>query len=210
MDSFAPAVTNFPSPLKSNGLTEEEKIEIIALHMGKIMETLGLDLTNASLQKTPERIAKMYVQEVFAGLDEKNFPAITLIDDPAPEQTGRLVAIRNISFSSFCEHHFVPMIGKADVAYIPSSHVIGLSKINRIVRYFAARPQLQERLTHQIHDCLKMILGTEDVAVSMTATHHCVALRGVQDDSSSTFTYALGGQFSTDSFLRTEFFSTRS
>lgn len=203
---FAAAQTNFPSPLKPNGLSDAEKITQIADHMAAIMDILGLDLTNDSLQKTPERIAKMYVQEIFSGLDEKNFPALSLIDDPAPEQTGRLVAIRQIRFYSFCEHHFVPMIGTATVAYIPNGRVIGLSKINRIVRYFAARPQLQERLTHQIHDCLKLILGTDDVAVSLTAKHYCVAMRGVEDEGSHTTTYALSGQLETAP-SRQEFFS---
>lgn len=203
---FAAAQTNFPSPLKRNNLSDAEKIAQIANHMASVMDILGLDLSNDSLQKTPERIAKMYVQEIFSGLDEKNFPDLSLLDDPAPEQTGRLITIRKIRFCSFCEHHFVPMIGTADVAYMPNGRIIGLSKINRIVRYFAKRPQLQERLTHQIHDSLKMVLGTEDIAVSLQAKHFCVAIRGVEDHLSSTSTYALSGKFETESPLRREFF----
>lgn len=203
---FAAAQTNFPSPLKTNNLTESEKITQIASHMAAVMEILGLDLTNDSLQKTPERIAKMYVQEIFSGLDEKNFPDLSLLDDPAPEESGRMITIRRIRFCSFCEHHFVPMIGTADVAYIPHGRIIGLSKINRIVRYFAKRPQLQERLTHQIHDSLKAILGTEDLAVSIKAKHYCVAIRGVEDKASSTETYALSGKLKSDKQLRQEFF----
>ncbi|MEI6531886.1 MAG: GTP cyclohydrolase I FolE [Chlamydiota bacterium] len=203
---FSAAQTSFPHPLKTNNLSDAEKIAQIASHMASVLDILGLDLSNDSLQKTPERIAKMYVQEIFSGLDEKNFPDLSLLDDPAPEETGRLITIKNIRFCSFCEHHFVPMIGTADVAYIPNGRIIGLSKINRIVRYFAKRPQLQERLTHQIHDSLKMILGTDDLAVSIEAKHYCVAIRGIEDDNSSTATYALSGRLESDPQLRTEFF----
>ena len=199
------ARTRFPTPMKPNGLTAEEKITLITHHMEAVLSTLGLDLENDSLKETPARIARMYVSEIFRGLDENDFPALSLFDDPVSAEEGRVISIKKIRFCSFCEHHFVPMIGKAQVAYIPSGRVIGLSKINRIVRYFAARPQLQERLTGQIHDSLKIILGTDDVAVALSATHTCVALRGVADAESSTATYAISGRFQNDP-LRAEFF----
>ncbi len=165
-------------------LTLEEKEMRIAYHMRAILETLGLDL-----DETPERVARMYVHELFWGLNEENFPSITLMDAPSSHP----VTITNIRVNSFCEHHLVPMMGTAKVAYIPRGKIIGLSKINRIVHFYSARPQLQERLTTEILDRLKQVLGTPDVAVSITAQHTCVTLRGCKDEESCTTTHALSG-----------------
>lgn len=203
-----PAITNFPSPLVKNPpkLSDEEKIEYISKRFGEIMEVLGLDMQDPSLVKTPERVAKMYVKEVFSGLDEKNFPSISFFpDDFHHEKKGHLVLVK-VTFISFCEHHFVPMEGVAYVGYIPNGKIIGLSKIPRIIRYFAKRPQLQERMTSQIADSLSILLETENVAVSMTCRHFCVIARGIEDPHSHTVTNVLRGDFETNETLRTEFF----
>lgn len=191
-----PATTHFPHPIKVEQVQRpsEEKQAKIAYHMREILETLGLDLTDPSLQKTPERVAKMYVEEIFEGLDPANFPSLITYEET---HTTDLIVVKNISFTSFCEHHLVPMHGKAHVAYLPKGHILGLSKLNRIVRYFSHRPQLQERLGSQIADSLKLILGIEDVAVILEATHFCVVARGVQD-TSETETQVLEGKFATD------------
>ena len=204
--------TRFPSPIaaKPPSLTNEEKIEFIAKHFGEIMRVLGLDMDDPSLQKTPQRVARMYVDEVFSGLNSETFPSITLMDRPGPSNSnGDVVSVR-VGFTSFCEHHFVPMQGIAQVAYIPDEKIIGLSKITRVVRYFARRPQLQERLTQQIVDSLTLLLETDHVAVSITATHHCVIARGIEDQCAQASTRALRGRFADDPHVRQEFLNLSS
>lgn len=183
-------------------LSDNEKIQIIEKHFRAIMETLGLDLTDDSLKGTPRRVAKMYVKEIFSGLNPAHFPQVALFSNKY--KYNQMLVEKDISFYSNCEHHFVPIIGKAQVAYISNGHIIGLSKINRIVKYFAARPQVQERLTNQIGTRLQEILGTEDVAVLIDAKHLCVSSRGIQDDSSSTITCFYGGRFEVEA-TRSEF-----
>lgn len=207
---ISPAVTRFPSPLVKERytLSDEEKMMQIAEHFQGIMEILGLDMNNQSLKDTPYRIAKMYVKEIFSGLDEANFPDISFFqEDFQHEHKGNIVFLK-VSFTSFCEHHFVPMVGFAYIAYIPNTRVIGLSKIHRIVRFFARRPQIQERLTAQIADSLALLLDTEDVAVSINARHYCVIARGIQDEHNHTVTNVLRGQFGTKDILRREFFES--
>jgi GTP cyclohydrolase I len=167
------------------------------------METLGLDLTDDSLKGTPGRVAKMYVQEVFSGLNPKNKPKIALFENKY--QYNEMLVEKNITVQSFCEHHFVPIVGVAHVAYRSNGNVIGLSKINRIVQYYAKRPQVQERLTVQIAEELQRVLKTDDVAVIIDARHMCVSLRGVEDHSSSTVTSAYHGVFKNQE-VRNEFF----
>ncbi|MBZ0207865.1 MAG: GTP cyclohydrolase I FolE [Flavobacteriales bacterium] len=174
-------------------LSDEEKIAVIRLHFGKIMETLGLDMTDDSLRDTPQRVAKMFVKEIFRGLDERHFPNITTFGNNYG-YSGMLVE-KDITLHSFCEHHFLPIIGKAHVAYFPGKKVVGLSKLNRLVGYYAKRPQVQERLTMQIAQGMQEVLGTEDVAVYIEADHQCVAARGVEDTKSSTITNYFGGRF---------------
>jgi GTP cyclohydrolase I len=169
------------------------------------METLGLDLSDDSLSETPLRIAKMYVDEIFSGLDYRKFPKITQIENKM--QLGQPVHVSDVSLTSTCEHHFVTIDGTASVAYIPKDTVIGLSKINRLVGFFAQRPQVQERLTQQVLVALQTLTGTEDVAVAINATHYCVKARGIRDSLSYTKTSALGGKFLADVELRREFFS---
>ena len=159
------------------------------------MNGLGLDLTDDSLQGTPKRVAKMYIEEIFSGLNPANKPKVALFDNNY--QYNRMLVEKNITFYSNCEHHFVHIIGKAHVAYISSGKVIGLSKLNRIVQYYAKRPQVQERLTNQIAEELKSVLHTDDVAVIIDAKHLCVSSRGVKDDTSSTVTSFFGGKFNT-------------
>jgi GTP cyclohydrolase I len=187
--------TSVDTPLRVDAfdLSDEEKIEKIALHFGEIMDILGLDRTDDSLSGTPRRVAKMYVKEIFSGLNPANFPDIKLFENKY--QYNQMLVEKNILFYSNCEHHFVPIIGKAHVAYISSGKVIGLSKINRVVQHFAKRPQVQERLTMQITEALKKVLETEDVAVVIDATHLCVSSRGVKDVNSSTVTSHFSGQF---------------
>lgn len=174
-------------------LTDEEKIETIAYHFGKIMDTLGLDRSDDSLKGTPARVAKMYVKEVFSGLDPANKPDVKLFENKYGYE--QMLVEKNITLHSYCEHHFVPIIGKAHVAYKSNGNVIGLSKINRIVKYFAKRPQVQERLTEQIADELKRVLKTNDVAVVIDAEHMCVSTRGIEDVQSSTVTSHYSGAF---------------
>ncbi|GHN01876.1 GTP cyclohydrolase 1 [Cytophagales bacterium WSM2-2] len=173
--------------------SDEKKIEIIAHHFAIIMETLGLDLNDDSLRDTPRRVAKMYVNEIFSGLNPDNKPEISLFENTYRYQ--EMLVEKDITLYSYCEHHFVPIIGKAHVAYIPNGKVIGLSKINRLVNYYSKRPQVQERLTTQIVEGLKEALATEDVAVVIEATHLCVASRGIQDTNSSTRTCFYSGKF---------------
>ena len=174
-------------------LTDEEKIKAIAGHFRGIMNTLGLDLQDDSLKNTPERVAKMFVKEIFSGLDPANKPSSTLFDNKYSYK--QMLVEKNISLYSTCEYHFVPIIGKAHVAYISKGKVIGLSKINRIVQYYSQRPQLQERLTIQIANELSKVLGTEDVAVMIDAVHLCVSSRGIKDMNSSTITAEYRGKF---------------
>jgi GTP cyclohydrolase I len=187
--------TSVDTPLRADAfdLNDDDKIEKIALRFGEIMDILGLDRTDDSLSGTPRRVAKMYVKEIFSGLNPSNFPDIKLFENKY--QYNQMLVEKNILFYSNCEHHFVPIIGKAHVAYISSGKVIGLSKINRVVQHFAKRPQVQERLTMQITDALKKVLETEDVAVVIDATHLCVSSRGVKDVNSSTVTSHFSGQF---------------
>jgi GTP cyclohydrolase I len=173
-------------------------------HFREIMNVLGLDLTDDSLRGTPKRVAKMYVQEIFSGLNPKNKPEIALFENKYKYK--EMLVEKDITFYSNCEHHFVPIFGKAHVAYISNGQVIGLSKINRVVQYFARRPQVQERLTIQIAEELKRVLNTEDVAVVIDAVHLCVSSRGVQDNDSKTVTSHFGGKFNDDASRR-EFFT---
>ena len=191
------------TPLVDDGLSTEEKRERISALMSQMMETLGLDLRDDSLYKTPARVGKMFVDELFCGLDYRNFPDITVIENKM--QVDEMIKVKDISFTSTCEHHFMVIDGVAKVAYMPSNKIIGLSKINRIVRFFGRRPQVQERLTQQILVALQTILETKNVAVTITATHYCVKARGVQDPTSSTTTTALGGHFKTNPSSRHEF-----
>jgi GTP cyclohydrolase I len=196
--------TSVDTPMRRDAfdLSDEDKMTIIEGHFEKIMNTLGLDLTDDSLQGTPHRVAKMYVKEIFSGLNPKNMPKISVFDNKF--KYNEMLVERDISLNSTCEHHFLPIIGKAHVAYISSGKVIGLSKINRIVDHFARRPQVQERLTVQIAEELKSILNTEDVAIVIDAKHLCVSSRGIQDESSSTVTASYFGKFK-DPKVREEF-----
>ncbi|MFN7014134.1 MAG: GTP cyclohydrolase I FolE [Bacteroidia bacterium] len=196
--------TSVDTPLRDDAfvLSDKEKIEIIEHHFREIMLTLGLDLTDDSLKGTPRRVAKMYVQEVFSGLNPENKPKVALFENKY--QYKEMLVEKDIMLHSFCEHHFVPIIGKAHVAYISNGNVIGLSKINRIVQYFAKRPQVQERLTLQIANEIKKVLKTDDVAVLIDAKHMCVSIRGIEDVSSSTVTASYHGKFQ-DKATKNEF-----
>ncbi|WP_413111645.1 GTP cyclohydrolase I FolE [Thaumasiovibrio sp. DFM-14] len=198
------AVRGLETPL-NHDLTSnrEERKAAIEHHMAEIMRVLSLDLTDDSLAETPHRVAKMYVDEIFSGLDYETFPKITLIDNKM--NCDEMVRVKNITLTSTCEHHLVTIDGVATVAYIPRSKIIGLSKINRIVRFFARRPQVQERLTQQILVALQVLLESDDVAVTIDATHYCVKARGVLDATSSTTTTALGGIFKRNPATRNEF-----
>ncbi|MCX6211652.1 MAG: GTP cyclohydrolase I FolE [Bacteroidetes bacterium] len=183
------------TPLRGDAfdISDEEKIAAIAPHFKAIMEILGMDLRDDSLRGTPLRVAKMYVKELFQGLNPANMPSMTLFENKF--QYNEMLVEKNINFYTNCEHHFVPFFGKAHVAYISSGKVIGLSKLNRLVEYFSKRPQVQERLTMQIGKALQTVLQTQDVAVMMDAKHLCVSSRGVKDDSSNTITSYFGGKF---------------
>jgi GTP cyclohydrolase I len=183
------------TPLHKNPflLRDEDKIDIIAKHFKEIMLVMGLDLNDDSLKGTPQRVAKMYVQEIFSGLNPMNKPDMTLFENNY--QYNEMLIEKDITVYSNCEHHFVPIIGKAHVAYISNGTVIGLSKINRLVQYYSQRPQVQERLTKQIAEGLKEALGTEDVAVVIDAHHCCVASRGIKDTNSTTITSHYSGKF---------------
>jgi GTP cyclohydrolase I len=195
-------VTSWETPMKKDAfeMDDEEKIDKIEGHFRKIMETLGLDLTDDSLQGTPRRVAKMYVQEVFSGLNPKNRPVARLFENKY--NYDQMLVEKDITFYSHCEHHFVPIYGKIHVAYFSSGKVVGLSKINRIVQYFAKRPQVQERLTVQIGKELEMILQTENVGVVVDANHMCVASRGVGDTNSKTGTAYFSGKFKDENVKR--------
>jgi GTP cyclohydrolase I len=193
------------TPSVPNDLDRKDKISLIETNFKRIMEVLGLDLTDDSLAETPNRVAKMYVNEIFWGLDYEAFPKCTTVDNKM--RYDEMVIERNINVQSNCEHHFVIIDGLATVAYIPKDRVLGLSKINRIVEYFSKRPQIQERLTEQVCYALQYILDTDNVAVVINAQHYCVKSRGVEDTGSSTMTSKLGGCFKTDPSVRAEFMS---
>lgn len=193
------------TPTVENGLDRKDKIDIIEKHFKVILETLGLDLTDDSLMETPKRVAKMFVNEIFWGLDYDSFPKCTTVDNKM--NYDEMVVEKNVSVQSACEHHIVVIDGLATVAYIPNKKVLGLSKINRVVEYFSKRPQIQERLTEQIYHALQYILETDNVAVMIEAKHFCVSSRGVEDTGSSTSTVKLGGVFKTHSEVRSEFLS---
>lgn len=197
--------TSKETPMKPNAFdtSKADKIAQIKYHFGEIMDILGLDLTDDSLQGTPERVAKMYVEEIFEGLNPADKPEITLFENKY--QYEQMLVEKNITVHSHCEHHFVPILGKAHIAYVSNGYVIGLSKINRIVRYFSKRPQVQERLTEQIAEELKRILKTDDVAVYIDASHMCVSTRGIEDSASTTVTSHYSGIFKTNDQKRNEF-----
>lgn len=192
------------TPMTESEVTDEDKRKVIKSAVTDIMTVLGLDLSDDSLAETPKRISKMYVDELYAGLDYENFPKITTIENKMEYDT--MLLERHIAVKSTCEHHFVAFMGEAFVAYIPNEKVIGLSKINRIVEFFARRPQVQERLTEQIFHTLCYLLETENVAVVIKASHFCVKLRGVEDVNSDTITSRLGGAFYEKEKLREEFY----
>ncbi|MCB0645327.1 MAG: GTP cyclohydrolase I FolE [Saprospiraceae bacterium] len=198
--------TSIDTPLRDDAfdLSDNEKIKIISKHFRVIMETLGLDLTDDSLNGTPLRVAKMFVKEKFMGLNKMNKPGISLFENSY--QYNKMLIERNIRVESTCEHHFLPIVGIANVAYVSSGKVIGLSKINRLVDYYSRRPQVQERLTKQILEALKDALQTEDVIVTIDAKHHCVSSRGIEDPHSSTVTMEYGGVFENIEY-RKEFLS---
>ncbi len=191
--------TSIDTPLLANAfdMSDEDKISKIEFHFKEIMETMGLDLSDDSLKGTPNRVAKMYIKEIFSGLNPSNKPKIALFENKY--QYNQMLVEKDITFYSNCEHHFVPIFGKAHLAYISSGKVIGLSKLNRIVNYFAKRPQVQERLTVQIGKELQAILETDDVAVILDAKHLCVSSRGIKDNSSATVSSYYGGKFTTES-----------
>jgi len=187
-------------------LSENEKIKIIEAHMEKILLTLGLDLNDPSIKATPKRVAKMYVNELFYGLSPTNFPKLTFIPTNSTFAKDQMILTKNILVQSICEHHFLPMTGIAHVAYIPTEKIIGLSKLNRIVEYFSKRPQIQEKLTHQVCECISNILDTPDVAVYFELTHFCMQFRGVKDPNSKTITSEFFGKFRSEQALKDEFY----
>tara|TARA_B100001063_G_scaffold231968_1_gene246577 strand:- start:114 stop:785 length:672 start_codon:yes stop_codon:yes gene_type:complete len=196
------------TPVTDNGLSSSEKINKIEDNFTQILDTLGLDLGDDSLINSPKRIAKMYINEIFWGLDYEAFPKATVVENKM--KYNEMVIVKNISVQSYCEHHFVVIDGLACVAYVPKEKVLGLSKINRIVEYFAKRPQIQERLTEQVYHALSFILETKDVAVMIDGDHYCVKSRGVEDTGSSTITSRLGGGFKSDHKARAEFIALAS
>ena len=199
-------MTNISTPLREDAfvMSDEQKMEIIADHFKEIMHTLGLDLNDDSLKGTPKRVAKMYVKELFSGLNPENMPSITLFDNNY--KYDEILVERDISFYSNCEHHFVPIVGKVHIGYISSGNVIGLSKLHRLVNHYARRPQVQERMTIQIGNALKEALKTDDIAVVVDADHFCVSSRGIADQSSSTVTSFFEGAFN-NALKREEFLS---
>ena len=198
-------MTSIETPLREDAFnkTDEEKMANIEKLFGGIMEELGLDMTDDSLKGTPYRVAKMYVKEMFKGLNPENKPSLSIFDNKY--QYDKMLVEKDITFTSACEHHFLPIVGKAHVAYISSGKVVGLSKINRIVEYYGKRPQVQERMTLQVFNDLKEALQTEDIIVVVEAEHLCVSTRGVNDKTSRTTTLEYGGKFM-DQKLRDEFY----
>lgn len=191
------------TPTIHRNISRGDKIDLIEAKFKDIMVTLGLDLSDDSLVETPKRVAKMYVNEIFWGLDYEAFPKCTTVENKM--QYDEMVVERNINVQSNCEHHFVIIDGLATVGYIPKDKVLGLSKINRVVEYFSKRPQIQERLTEQVYHALQYILDTDDIGVVIHASHFCVKSRGVEDTGSSTVTSKLGGLFKSDPSVRAEF-----
>jgi GTP cyclohydrolase IA len=204
IDDYEIDAEYYRTPLKINAfdIDDETKISMISEHFTSILDILGLDLSDDSLKGTPNRIAKMYVKEIFSGLNPNNKPLATLFENPY--RYSEMLVEKNIAVFSNCEHHFVPITGKAHVAYISNGKVIGLSKLNRIVQYYSRRPQVQERLTIQIAEEIKRVMGTDDVAVIIDANHHCVSSRGIQDTGSSTLSSSFSGKFR-DTDTRNEF-----
>jgi GTP cyclohydrolase IA len=192
-----------PTPMVQDNLNCDTRIKKIAEKFREIMEILGLDLTDDSLRETPNRVARMYVNEIFSGLWSQNFPKITVIENKM--NYDQMIVAKQVSVMSVCEHHFVTIDGFATIGYIPGDKIIGLSKLNRIARFFARRPQVQERLTNQIADCLEHVLGTENVAVHIVAKHYCLVSRGVEDTASVTVTADLRGDFKRKAETRNEF-----
>lgn len=199
-------MTSAETPLRPDAFdkSDEEKMQIIERHFKVVMETLGLDLTDDSLQGTPHRVAKMFVQEIFGGLNPANKPKISVFDNTY--HYDKMLVEANIEFNSTCEHHFLPIVGKAHIGYVSSGKVIGLSKLNRIVDYYARRPQVQERMTMQIFNELKEVLQTDNIMVVIEAEHLCVSSRGIKDSSSYTSTLQYGGVFE-DKDMRRDFFN---
>jgi GTP cyclohydrolase I len=198
-------MTSAETPLRKDAFekSDTEKMKVIEEHFEIIMKEIGLDLTDDSLKGTPHRVAKMFIQEIFSGLDPKNKPKISVFDNSY--HYDKMLVEADISFNSTCEHHFLPIIGKAHIGYVSSGKVIGLSKLNRIVDYYARRPQVQERLVMQIFNELKSVLETDNVMLVMEATHLCVSSRGIKDESSYTSTIQYGGVFDQKEF-RDDFF----
>lgn len=190
------------TPLRNDAfdISDDKKIAIIEKHFAKILETLGLDLNDDSLAETPQRVAKMFVKEIFSGLNPDNKPNVKLFKNKF--KYDEMLIEKNIHISSTCEHHFLPIVGKAHVAYISNGTVVGLSKLNRVVHYYAKRPQVQERLTRQIGKELVRSLGTEDVAVVIDAAHLCVSSRGINDKDCSTITSFYSGRFKESKFKK--------
>ncbi|MGR6981499.1 GTP cyclohydrolase I FolE [Testudinibacter sp. P27/CKL/0425] len=193
------------TPMKDVGLSLEQRRKEIEKHMREVLQLIGLDLSDDSIEETPVRMAKMYLDEIFTGMDYANFPKITNIRNRM--KVSEMVLVNDVTLTSTCEHHFVTIDGKVSVAYYPKEWVIGLSKINRVVAFLAQRPQVQERLTEQVLTALQTILQTDDVAVYVKATHFCVKCRGIKDSNSYTVTSAFGGVFLEDRETRKEFLS---
>ena len=199
-------MTSAETPLRADAFekSDKEKMATIENHFYHIMEEMGLDMTDDSLRGTPHRVSKMFIQEIFSGLNPANKPKIAVFDNSY--NYDKMLVEADISFNSTCEHHFLPIIGKAHIGYVSSGKVIGLSKLNRIVDYYSRRPQVQERLIMQIFNELKSVLETEDVIVVMEAKHLCVSSRGINDESSFTSTIQYGGIFN-EKENRNDFFS---
>jgi len=199
-------MTSAETPLRADAFhkSDAQKMAVIENHFQSIMEAMGLDMTDDSLQGTPHRVAKMFIQEIFSGLNPANKPKISVFENSY--NYDKMLVEANISFNSTCEHHFLPIIGKAHIGYVSSGKVIGLSKLNRIVDYYSRRPQVQERLIMQIFNELKSVLDTDNVIVVMEATHLCVSSRGIKDESSYTSTIQYGGVFN-DKANRDDFFN---
>lgn len=191
------------TPMSGEFFSEKQKISLISLEFQEIMKLLGLDLEDDSLKETPKRIGRMFVRELYWGLQSENFPKATTVQNKM--KYDEMVLVKDITSMSACEHHFVTIDGKCHIGYIPKDKVLGLSKLNRIVEYFSRRPQIQERLTEQIFYALEYILGTSDIAVVIEGVHYCVKSRGVEDTSSSTITSKLGIRFKENAALRMEF-----
>ncbi|MDD2515839.1 MAG: GTP cyclohydrolase I FolE [Candidatus Gracilibacteria bacterium] len=192
-------------PIKANDFSNEEKINLISDHFKEIMQILGLDLENDSLKKTPHRVGKMFVNEIFKGLSDNNKPKISTFSNSF--KYDEMIIVKDIKLFSFCEHHFLPFIGTACVGYIPNGKVVGLSKISRIVDYFSRRPQIQERLTEEIYAELEKVLNTEDIMIIIKATHYCMIIRGVEDINAQTVTSKTSGKFRENDKTRNEFMS---